>query len=52
MGYRLAVHNGDTVAVPRLIWQHLPADGDAVRVALYLIGGGARTPAPSPMTLG
>lgn len=48
MGYRLAVHNGDTVAVPRLIWQHLPrADGDAVRVALYLIGGGA----PDPRTI-
>lgn len=42
MAYTLAAHNGDTVAVPRLVMTHLArADGDTVRVALYLIGGGA-----------
>ncbi len=45
MGYRLAAQNGDTVAVPQVVFAHLPrADGDAVRVALYLLGGGAAEP--------
>ena len=45
MGYRLAAQNGDTVAVPQLVFAHLPrAEGDAVRVALYLLGGGAAEP--------
>lgn len=45
MGYRVAAQNGDTVAVPQVVFAHLPrADGDAVRVALYLLGGGAAEP--------
>ena len=45
MGYRLAAQNGDTVAVPQVVFAHLPrAEGDAVRVALYLLGGGAAEP--------
>ena len=32
MGYRLAAQNGDTVAVPQVVFAHLPrAEGDAVR---------------------
>ena len=45
MGYTLAAQNGDAVAVPQVVFRHLPrADGDAVRVALYLVGGGAAEP--------
>ena len=45
MGYRLAAQNGDTVAVPQVVFAHLPrAEGDTVRVALYLLGGGAAEP--------
>ncbi len=45
MGYILAAQNGDAVAVPQVVFRHLPrADGDAVRVALYLVGGGAAEP--------
>ena len=45
MGYRVAAQNGDMVAVPQVVFAHLPrADGDAVRVALYLLGGGAAEP--------
>ena len=45
MGYRVAAQNGDTVAVPQVVFAHLPrAEGDAVRVALYLLGGGAAEP--------
>ena len=45
MAYTLAAQNGDTVAVPRLVMAHLSrADGDTVRVALYLVGGGAAEP--------
>lgn len=45
MGYRLAAQNGETVAVPRVVFAHLPrVDGDTVRVALYLLGGGAAEP--------
>ena len=45
MGYRLAAQNGDTVVVPQVVFAHLPrAEGDAVRVALYLLGGGAAEP--------
>lgn len=48
MGYKLAEQNGDSVAVPRLVFAHLTrADGDTVRVALYLLGGGA----PEPRTI-
>ena len=40
MGYKLAEQNGESVAVPRLVFSHLGrADGDTVRVALYLLGG-------------
>ena len=35
MGYKLAEQNGESVAVPRLVFSHLGrADGDTVRVAL------------------
>lgn len=45
MGYKLAEQNGESVAVPRLVFSHLGrADGDTVRVALYLLGGGAAEP--------
>ena len=45
MDYRVAAQNGDMVAVPQVVFAHLPrADGDAVRVALYLLGGGAAEP--------
>ena len=45
MGYRVAAQNGDTVAVPQVVFAHLPrAEGDAVCVALYLLGGGAAEP--------
>ena len=38
MGYKLAEQNGESVAVPRLVFSHLGrADGDTVRVALYLL---------------
>ena len=53
MGYRLAAQNGDTVAVPQVVFAHLPrADGDAVRVALYLLGGGAAEPRTIAHALG
>ena len=40
MGYRLAEQNGESVAVPRLVFAHLArADGDTIRAALYLLGG-------------
>ena len=48
MGYRLAAQNGDTVAVPQVVFAHLPrAEGNAVRLSLYLLGGGA----PDPHTI-
>ena len=53
MGYRVAAQNGDTVAVPQVVFAHLPrAEGDAVRVALYLLGGGAAVPRPIAHDLG
>ena len=53
MGYRLAAQNGDTVAVPQVVFAHLPrAEGDAVRVALYLLGGGAAEPRTIAHNLG
>ena len=53
MGYRLAAQNGDTVAVPQVVFAHLPrAEGDAVRVALYLLGGGAAEPRTMAHDLG
>ena len=45
MGYRLAEQNGESVAVPRLVFAHLArADGDTIRAALYLLGGGGTDP--------
>ena len=45
MGYALAEQNGESVAVPRLVFAHLGrADGDTIRVALYLLGGGGTDP--------
>ena len=45
MGYRLAEFQGDTVAVPQLIFHHLTqADGDSVRVALYILQNGETDP--------
>lgn len=45
MGYKLAEQSGDTVAVPQLVFAHLSrADGNTVRVALYLLNGGAADP--------
>lgn len=45
MGYTLAEQNGESVAVPRLVFAHLGrADGDTIRVALYLLGGGGTDP--------
>ena len=53
MGYRVAAQNGDMVAVPQVVFAHLPrAEGDAVRVALYLLGGGAAVPRPIAHDLG
>ena len=53
MGYRVAAQNGDTVAVPQVVFAHLPrAEGDAVRVALYLLGGGAAEPRTIAHNLG
>jgi DnaD/phage-associated family protein len=38
MGYRLTAQNGDILPVPQLVVANLPrADGDSVRVALYIL---------------
>lgn len=45
MGYRLAEQNGESVAVPRLVFAHLArADGDTIRAALYLWAAAEPTP--------
>lgn len=45
MAYKLAASSGETVSVPQVVFRRLAqADGDTVRVALYLIGGGAAEP--------
>lgn len=45
MAYRLVEQSGDTLAVPQLVLRHLArTDGDTVRVALYLLNGGAADP--------
>src|SRR5699024_11018050 len=45
MAYKLAANSGETVAVPQVVFRHLArTDGDTVRVALYLVGGGAAEP--------
>ena len=53
MGYRLAAQNGDTVAVPQVVFAHLPrAEGPPVGGGVYLGGGGAPAPPPPPHDLG
>ena len=53
MGYRLAEQNGESVAVPRLVFAHLArADGDTIRAALYLLGGGGTDPRTMTRDLG
>ena len=53
MGYRLAEQNGESVAVPRLVFAHLArADGDTIRAALYLLGGGGTDPRTMARDLG
>ena len=53
MGYRLAEQNGESVAVPRLVFAHLArADGDTIRAALYLLGGGGTDPSTMARDLG
>lgn len=38
MPYKVATYNGDMVAVPQIVFTHLAqADGDTVRVALYVL---------------
>ncbi|MGN0983864.1 MAG: DnaD domain protein [Gemmiger sp.] len=46
MGYQLAEQSGDSLAVPQVVVSHLAqADGDAVRVALYILQTGECAPA-------
>lgn len=46
MGYKLAEQSGDSLAVPQVVLSHLAqADGDAVRVALYILQTGECAPA-------
>lgn len=46
MDYILKPQTGDTLAVPQLVVNQLErADGDAMRVALYLLNGGSLDPA-------
>ena len=53
MGYRLAEQKGTRVAVPRLVFAHLArADGDTIRAALYLLGGGGTDPRTMARDLG
>lgn len=45
MMYRLCRQNGDSIAVPQLVFSQLErADGDTMRVALYLLRGGSTDP--------
>lgn len=51
--YKLAALGGDTVAVPRLIFSHLPrVDGDTVRVALYVLDKNCTDPRTIARDLG
>ncbi len=53
MAYRLAEQHGDTTAVPQLVMAHLTrADGDAVRVALYILQSGETDPKALAKALG
>ena len=53
MGYRVAAQNGDMVAVPQVVFAHLPrADGAPGGVGLYLWGAGAPDPRTTAHDLG
>lgn len=53
MAYQLIPQSGDTLAVPQLVMAHLArTDGDTVRVALYLLAGGAFDPRTIAYDLG
>ena len=53
MAYRLAEQNGDSTAVPQTVMAHLTrADGDAVRVALYILQTGETEPRALAKALG
>lgn len=53
MGYKLAAVHGDTLAVPQIVVSHLKqADGDTVRVALYLLKTGSTDPRTIAKELG
>lgn len=53
MAYKLAPYHGDTLAVPQLVLAHLAqADGDTVRVALYILQTGDTEPRTIARALG
>lgn len=53
MPYQLAAYNGDTVAVPQIVFTHLAqADGDTVRTALYVLQTGDTDPRTIARALG
>ena len=53
MGYKLVPYNGDTVAVPQLVFTHLTqADGDTIRAALYILQTGDTDPRTMARALG
>ena len=53
MGYKLVPYNGDTVAVPQLVFTHLAqADGDTIRAALYILQTGDTDPRTMARALG
>ena len=53
MGYKLVPYNGDTVAVPQLVFTHLAqAGGDTIRAALYILQTGDTDPRTMARALG
>ena len=53
MGYRLVPYNGDTVAVPQLVFTHLTqTDGNTVCAALYILQTGDTDPRTMARALG
>lgn len=53
MAYKLAETGGETTAVPQVVMAHLArADGDAVRVALYILQSGETEPRALAKALG
>ncbi|MGN0974598.1 MAG: DnaD domain protein [Gemmiger sp.] len=53
MGYKLAAQSGDSRAVPQLVFSHLGrADGDTVRVALYVLAENCTDPRTIARALG